>query len=199
MRYAGLFLVLFLLCTACARHVISGESLRLVDESLDFPMLKKNPDQFVGHYVLLGGAIASLSNSQQGARLEVVQFGLASDEMPDSMSSSGGRFLARTSDFLDPVIFRANRLVTLVGKVTGHETGQLDSMTYDYPVVAIREIYYWRLPDVLFNPYPPDYYPELDFYPYHPFYPYSLYDPNYPFYPYYYYRFWGFPYGYQRR
>ena len=173
MKYTRFFITLaFILSAGCA-HVISEESLRLVDRSLSFVQLKENPDRYVGSYALLGGAIASVSNTKQMGQLEVVQFQLDSDNMPAGSYNSGGRFLAQTDGFLDPLVYKPGRLVTIVGEVKGHKTMPLDQIEYDYPIIAIREIYLWRPVDVRSYPYP-YYYP---YYPYdywwHPYGPWS--------------------------
>ena len=159
MKYSRFFIVLaFFLCAGCA-HVISEESMRLVDRSLSFAMLKENPDRHVGSNVLLGGVIASVSNSKRLGELEVVQFELDSDYMPVESHHSGGRFLAQTDGFLDPLVYKPGRLVTIVGELKGHKTLPLDQVEYDYPIIGIREIYLWRQADVRSYPDPYYYYP----------------------------------------
>jgi len=154
---------IFFLCAGCT-HVISEESLRLVDGSLTFAQIKQNPDQQVGKYVLLGGAIASVSNTKGLGQLEVVQFQLDSDNMPVESHKSGGRFVAQSSGFLDPLVYKTGRFVTIVGKTDGHKVMRLDQIDYDYPVIAIRELYLWKPEETL--PYPYPYYPPFyyDFY-----------------------------------
>jgi outer membrane lipoprotein len=158
MKYAVIFLVsALLLFTGCA-HVVSDESLSLVDRSVSFDMLKGTPDKYIGSYVLLGGAVASLRNDKLGSHIEVVQYELNTDDSPDPWSRSGGRFMAETPSFIDPYVFHANRLVTVVGEVKGHKTQPLGEIEYVYPVISIREIHYWKLRDVTYYPYP-YYYP----------------------------------------
>jgi len=147
--------------------------MRLVDRSISFAQLKENPDRYVGSNVLLGGAIASVSNTKQTGQLEIVQFQLDRDYMPDESYSSGGRFLAQSDGFLDPLVFKPGRLVTVTGEVKGHKTMPLDQTAYDYPIIGIREIYLWKPADVRSYQYP-----------------YS----NYPYYPYYY-DYWRRPFG----
>lgn len=172
MKYSRLFIALaFFLCAGCATRVISEESLRLVDRSLGFAQLKENPDRYVGSHVLLGGAIASVGNTKQMGQLEVVQFQLDSDNMPVEANVSGGRFLARTDGFLDPLVFKPGRLVTIVGEVKGQKTMRLDQVEYDYPVIAIREIHLWKPAEVRTYPYPYPYYDDYWWRPFRPWRP----------------------------
>ncbi len=152
-----LIVLALILCAGCTTHVISDDSMRLVDRSLGFAQLKENPDRYVGSYVLLGGAIASISNTAQTGQLEVVQFKLDNDNMPVESHITGGRFLAQANGFLDPFVFKSGQLVTIVGEVKGHKTMRLDQVEYIYPIIAIREIYLWRPAEAGYYPYP--YYP----------------------------------------
>lgn len=172
MKYFRYFIALaFFLCAGCATHVISDESLRLVDRSLSFDQLKENPDRYVGSYALLGGVIASVSNNKQMGQLEIVQFQLDRDNMPVESYRSGGRFLSQTDGFLDPYVYKTGRLVTIVGEVKGHKTMRLDQVEYDYPIIAVREIHLWRPVEVRYYPYPYPYYNDYWWPPYRPWRP----------------------------
>lgn len=164
----------FLLLAGCA-HVMSEEARSLVDPSIPFSRLRADPDSFTGRYVMLGGVIAGVQNEKDGSRLEVVQSPLGSDDMPEEAThASGGRFLAVTPAFLDPLVYKAGRRITLVGQVRGKESRPLEKIEYLYPVVAIREIYVWKKSET-----EPAYYPPPGYF----------YDPFW----------WGPPYWYFRR
>jgi outer membrane lipoprotein len=163
MNYSLFFLLIVLLFTGCV-HAISDETLRLVDRSISFAMLKENPDKYIGSYVLLGGTIASARNTKLGGELEIVQFRLDSDSKPEESYNSGGRFLAQSAYFLDPVIYKSGRPVTVAGEVKGHKTAPLDQIEYTYPIIGIRELYLWKEPESYGYPYPYPYY-----YPYYPY------------------------------
>jgi len=170
MKYFRFFIVLAVFLGAgCTTRVISEESLRLVDRSLGFSQVKESPDRYVGRYAILGGVIASVSNTKQAGQLEIVQFQLDSDYKPVETYISGGRFLAQTVGFLDPLVYKIGRLVTIVGEVKGHKTMQLDQIEYDYPIIAIREIYLWKSVDLSSYPYPDrPYYDDYWWRPYRP-------------------------------
>jgi outer membrane lipoprotein len=151
--------------SGCA-SVISEESLRLVDRALTFKALRQNPDAYVGRYVLIGGDIAKVTNSNRGSQLEVIQFNLDSSGTPEDSYESGGRFLADTAAFLDPYVYKPGRMVTIVGEVRGKKTQRLDELEYVYPLVEVREIYLWKKEAYR------DYYPPPGYYWYDPWWPY---------------------------
>ena len=170
-----------LLIAGCA-HVFSETASRQVDPMITFDQLKSDAKPFIGKYVKVGGIIAGLKNTEEGSQLEIVQFKLGSDDIPDESSASGGRFLAVTPDYLDNMVYKTGRPVAIIGEVRGMKTLPLDETQYTYPLVSISEIHVWKKSEAYY--YAPPYY-------YNPFfYPYSWYGPPY-WYPYgYRYRYW---------
>lgn len=151
MRMLVILAATILALAGCA-HVVSDQSLRLVDRRVTFAELREDPDRYVGRYLLLGGGIAGVRNTSEGGELEVVQFKTdESGEITDT-AASGGRFLAASRGFLDPEVYKTGLLVTLVGEVRGKKTMLLGEVEYVYPVLAIREIHLWKPEDL---PRPP--------------------------------------------
>ncbi|RNC69575.1 MAG: hypothetical protein ED859_07135 [Desulfuromonadales bacterium] len=156
-------------------HVISDEARRMVDPSVTFSGLRENPVSYQGKYVLLGGVIAGVKNTKEGGQLEIMEVKIDQSGMPEDTFRSQGRFLATTETFLDSMIFKPGRLVTLVGEVTGKKTMPLDELDYTYPIIAIKEVHVWKSYDAEKG------------YPYPTPSPYYYYDP-------YYYGHWPGPY-----
>ena len=155
MKWRLLSLLAFLLLTGCA-HVFSDKANGLVDPSITFDHLKKDPKAFSGKYVRLGGIIVNTKNTKSGSQIEIVQFKLGSDDFPDVTYASGGRFLAVTADYLDNMVYKTGRPIALIGTVQGEKTQPIDEIEYSYPVVSIIEIHVWNISDTY--PYPPPYY-----------------------------------------
>lgn len=169
-----LMAALSLFLAGCA-HVMSDQSLRLVDPTITFAELRKTPDSYVGKYVLLGGTIAGVRNSKKGGELEVLQAPLDSSGMPEETQYSGGRFLVTTGEFLDPLVYATGKRVAAVGEVKGTVSRKIDEVQYTYPVIAEVEMHLWGKyePDRYY--YPPPYYydPYWGPWPYwRPYYPY---------------------------
>ena len=177
MKKAMLMLLLLLTLPGCT-HVISDRSRAMVDPSVTYPLLHQNPEQFKGRYVLVGGAIASVTNRPEGGQLEVVQLPVDRQGMPEDTFNTGGRFLAMSDRFLDPLVFKEGKRVTIVGEVTGVRVKTLDQVNYRYPEIGIREVYVWRPEEVerqnYSQPYP--------YYWHDPWWPYWYYRPG-PFRP----------------
>ena len=86
----------------------------------------------------------AVRNTSGGGELELVQFKTdESGEITDT-ATSGGRFIAASTEFIDPALYRTGLLVTLVGKVQGMRIMRLEEVDYTYPVLAIREMHLWQ-------------------------------------------------------
>jgi outer membrane lipoprotein len=146
-----LLLIASILCLAGCASVISNQSLSLVDRGVSFTELRKSPDRYIGRNLLLAGEIVGVGNSIEGGELELVQFAADENGEITDTANSGGRFIARKAEFLDPAVYRTGLLVTLVGEVQGKINMLIGDVDYTYPVLTIREIHLWK-PEEFRNP-----------------------------------------------
>jgi len=58
-------------------------------------------------------------------------------------TSSGGRFLGLTPEYLETAIYRAGRAFTVAGEVRGPRGLPGGETVYRYPLLAPREMYLW--------------------------------------------------------
>lgn len=151
-HHLTVFALLMTILCGCA-HVMSEQGLKQVDQSIEFPELKKKPEQYAGKRVLLGGVISGTRSSGDVLMLEVIQLDLLKNGIPDELSHSGGRFMVISSELVDPVIYRPGKLVTMIGEVKGVVVQKLESVDYPYPLVSVRELRLFR-PSEPFPTYP---------------------------------------------
>ncbi len=175
MGLARLIVACSIFLAGCA-HVMSEDSMKLVDRHISFEELRKAPESYVGRYVLFGGTIAGVKNTKGGAELEVLQTPLGSTGTPEETQDSGGRFIVSSHRFLDPLVYRNGRRVSVVGEVKGKKLRMIDEVEYVYPFLAEVEMHLWESLQEERRHYPPPYYydPFWDpWWPYRrPFYPY---------------------------
>ena len=129
-----------LLLAGCA-HIISDKSRAMADRSVTFSQLKVNPDSLRGKFVILGGAVTGVLQLKEGVRLEVIQYPLDMEEIPDNSSDSGGRFLVDLPPDVGYSTFKPGMLVTMAGEVAGKMVKPLDKADYTYPVIVVKEIH----------------------------------------------------------
>lgn len=181
-------IVIALALAGCA-ETISDKFRRQTDKNITFEQLNKNPEQYVGSSVMLGGVIVATENKNSGTLLEIYETKLDSSGEPVNTDNSKGRFLAIDKNFLDSQIYRSGRKVTVLGEVKGVELRKIGEVEYRYPYLEVKDIYLWQntrsvYPRHYWNYYGP------------------WWDPWYGYYPYYY-PYWGFYYyqghGYAHR
>lgn len=172
-KIAGI-MVIALALAGCAES-ISDKFLRESDKNITFDELNKNPDQYVGNSIMLGGVIVGTENKNNGTILEIYETKLDSSGEPINIDTSKGRFLAMDTNFLDSQIYRSGRKVTIVGMVKGVELRKIGEVDYRYPYLEIKDIYLWKnvrantYPRYYWNYYDPWWYPWYGYYPYYPY------------------------------
>jgi len=140
----GVMGALFLTGLWGCSHVISPEMRAAAKEELQFGVVLADPERYHGETVIWGGVILATENNPEGTTLVVLETPLDWEGAPKDAEFSRGRFLARTSHFLDQAVYSQGRKVTLAGEVAGREVRMVGDLPYGYPVVSIREIHLWR-------------------------------------------------------
>jgi len=147
-----LLLAMGILLGGCA-HVMSETRLKHVDRSLAYSDISKNPEALAGKQVLVGGVIAGIKSSGDVIVLEVEQLELFNNGVPNESSPSGGRFLAISSELLDPAIYHPGNLVSIIGEIKGKRIQKLESVDYPYPLISVKELRMFRASEP-FTTYP---------------------------------------------
>ncbi len=135
-------LALAVLLAGCGSP-FSGEEKKRVHDQPSFSALVQKPSTYQGRIVMLGGAITRTTNLEAGTLLEVLQERLDGSDRPITSDRIDGRFLARSSTFLDPSVYRKGRDVTVLGHVVGAQAGRIGDRPYTYPLIAATEIHLW--------------------------------------------------------
>ncbi len=165
-----LFLVAaFFLISSCT-HVISRPMREEARMDVPFSEMKENIDKYKGELFILGGIIVNTKNTDEGSIIEAVHTNVNSYGNIIDPDVSSGRFMALEKGYLDPLIYKKGRYITVAGVLTGSRTKKIGEFDYNYPLLEIRELYLWKEEKEV--PYSPYYYP-----PYMNRYPYWWYDP----------------------
>jgi len=129
----------------CVSYPISKQVREQAQATKDVSFLTiwENPDAYKGRTVIWGGRILKTVNETNGGFVYVLQAPLDSQEWPKSTKFSQGRFMARSSSFLDPEVYRKGAKITIAGELSGTEAQNVDKTSYACPVVRLREAYFW--------------------------------------------------------
>ncbi|ATA26932.1 hypothetical protein BIY26_09865 [Brenneria goodwinii] len=120
----------------------------------DLVRVMNAPQLYVGQESRFGGRVVGIRNEANRTRLEIASMPLDSAARPRLDSPSEGRFIAYVNHFLEPVDFQ-NRLVTVVGPITGTEQGAIGDRPYRYVVVDAQGYKRWNVVQRVVNPYGP--------------------------------------------
>lgn len=129
--------------TGCG-HVMSEANLKDVDQALKFQEISAKPETAIGKKVLIGGIVEKVSTSGDISTIEVNQHELYENGVPNEFTRSGGRFLAITQQFIDPVVYYKGALVTIIGELKGKRVMPLAGKDFEYPLISIKEIRFFR-------------------------------------------------------
>ena len=141
MRSPLVLVLLLLLCLSGCTHIISDKSLTLADRSISFGELRKDPDAYRGKFIILGGLITGIRQNKEGVQLEVIEYPLDSEEMPDTSAVPGGPFLVNLPPDVGYATFKPGLVVTMAGEVVGKAVRPLEKAEYIYPVLVVKEIH----------------------------------------------------------
>ncbi len=142
----GSVLLLFLMAlwiSGCA-PVFPKEALDRVDRQITFKELRKDPDQFLGAWVMIAGVIISTKISKDGSFVEVLQKPMDRDGRPLDTDATEGRCIVQTSQFLDEAVYLPGRLITVIGEVAGKKMMPIDEIMYQYPLLTAEALHLWR-------------------------------------------------------
>jgi outer membrane lipoprotein len=93
--------------------------------------------------VYWGGSIIETTNFKDHTRVEVLAYPLDSDGRPQTDREDLGRFMIVQGGFLEPASYARDRLLTVVGEVSGKRVGAVGEASYDYPLIEARQLYLW--------------------------------------------------------
>ena len=137
-----LLILLIMAVLSCAGGM-SKQARSKVNYFGPFAQLQRQPDQYLQKTVIWGGKIIQTKPLKNATELVVLQLDLSSQDRPQDNDRSQGRFVARSTMFLDPALFPKGTLITVIGRLTGIDERQIGEMAYQYPVIEINEIKKW--------------------------------------------------------
>jgi outer membrane lipoprotein len=129
--------------SAC-RHI--PESLRVEKGAVltTFSDTHSDDNSTVGKLARWGGVIAKIENYADNTMLEIVHFQLKSSTRPQQKDQTLGRFKIYQEGFLDPIIFKEGRSVTVLGIIGTKEKGKIGEHEYAYPVLKASYVHLWK-------------------------------------------------------
>jgi outer membrane lipoprotein len=154
-------------CSACASKPASLISLAVVDD-VSLAQVRADSSAYQGSTVRWGGVITEVENKADTTWVFLVGRELRNNEKPITDSLSDGRFVARFNGFIDPLVYKLGRPLTVVGRIDGSLQRAIGEFEYRFPIVAVRDSHLWA-EAVKIRPYyypPPWWYRNYYYHPY---------------------------------
>jgi outer membrane lipoprotein len=172
-RVSSLLLVL-LLAGGCASKPASSISLAVVDD-VALAQVQSDVERYTGSTVRWGGIVTEVENKADRTWVLLVGRALVDDEKPIVDGASDGRFIASFQGFIDPLVYKPGRPLTVVGRIEGSTVRAIGEYEYRFPIVEVRDSHLWAEPSKTPTYYPP---PPFWYYDMHYYYPYPYRHPR---------------------
>ncbi len=101
------------------------------------------PSVFKGRDVVWGGRIVGVTNESASTLVTVLAKPLDGQLRPKDSADGDARFIARFEGFRDPLVFREDRSLTVIGRIDGTHPATVGDYRYDQPVVAVTGHELW--------------------------------------------------------
>lgn len=137
---------------------------------LSYQQVNRDIHSFKDAPVRWGGVIIEVENEAQSTLLQVIFYPLDYSGRPQLHQSAEGRFVIKSTEFLDPAVYAKDKEITAAGTITGEMALTVGKRTIRVPVLSASAVHLW--------PNYPDYYNQPN-YPLYPYYGYPAYSPFY--------------------
>lgn len=91
-----------------------------------------------------GGVIANVKNNADGSVIEIVHYPLRASGRPNLRAESIGRFKAFVDGFIDPLVFKQERVVSVLGTVGEPVSDIIQEQPYVYPSIQVSGYHLWE-------------------------------------------------------
>jgi len=169
MKRIILIVIVCFLISSCT-YAISRPVRDQARTDIPFSSIKENIDKYKGTVFVLGGVIVETKNTEEGSIIEAMHVPIDKYGNIVDTDRSSGRFMAIDRGYLDPLIYKKRREITIAGELIGIRKKKIGEIEYTYPLFAIKELHLWKEEKGY------SYY-----YYYHPPYPYPSYWYRYPY------------------
>jgi outer membrane lipoprotein len=136
-----IFLLLCLVLTACSSLPPTIENPPAFDLAYSYAV--QDPARYKNMSVRWGGVIAEVDNEQNASLVQVLLYPLNSYGRPMLDEQPQGRFVIKSSQFLDPLVYSKNSEITVAGSLTGSINRTIGKKTMMLPLVLSNTLYLW--------------------------------------------------------
>jgi outer membrane lipoprotein len=128
---------------ACAGLPQAMRDARVVD--ISYAQANQNIDSHKNVSVRWGGVIIDVENEEEFSLVQALFYPLDYLGRPQLDEPHGGRFVIKSTEFLDPVIYAKDREITVVGTLNGSIERTVGKKGIHVPLLLSAAIYLWPI------------------------------------------------------
>lgn len=136
-----LLLSCLLLMSACSGLPERVRNVPVSDVS--YVQATQNLNSYKGTSVRWGGVIVDVENEEKFTVVQVLSYPQNSYGRPQLRNQSGGRFVIKSSEFLDPAVYAKDKEITVAGTIEGDIERTIGKKTIRMPLVSSIAVYLW--------------------------------------------------------
>ena len=141
MRHTSSVLMFLLLLAGCASTPEFDTTQ--VDQSLTPQSVIAEPESSRGKTMLWGGTILDTRNLKEITQIEILAYPLNTNYRPQLENKPLGRFIINHPGYLEATTYAQGRQLTVLGKISGSQSGKVGESIYTYPVVTGEQLHLW--------------------------------------------------------
>lgn len=117
----------------------------LVDQALTPQSVVAEPERNRGKTAPWGGTILDIRNLKDSTHIEVLAYPLTISHRPLLESKPLGRFILQHQGYLEPTTYAQGRVLSVLGRVSGSQSGNVGESAYTYAVINSEQLHLWSL------------------------------------------------------
>ena len=139
--YAILSCLFFVACTNVSQ--IPSKVVNTSIKNITYAQVLKDKDTHKNIPVRLGGLVIDVENKEKYSLVQVLFFPLNRSGEPQVDQTSGGRFVIKSPDFFDPIIYTKSRKITVEGILNGDIERTVGERTIKVPLIQSSATHLW--------------------------------------------------------
>ena len=137
-KYLFLFYSLLGACTSLPQAM---KNVHVVD--LTYSQVSQNIDSHKDTPVRWGGVIIDVENEENFSFVQILYYPLSYSGRPQPDELHGGRFVIKSTEFLDPVVYAKDKEITVTGVLNGKIKRLVGKKIIQVPLIQSSGIHLW--------------------------------------------------------
>ena len=118
---------------------------------VSYSEVSEDPNSYKDTSVRWGGVVIDVENEENYTLVQVLSYPLNYTGRPQLNKQSDGRFVIKSSEFLDPAVYKKDKEITVAGTVEGDIERMIGKKHVRLPLLSSKAIYLW--PVYQYDPY----------------------------------------------